>query len=79
MTDRKDDYYQPWLRDPAPTPGAAPTPPAAPDEGLAKPRETPPIGIDVSRYPAHDAPARKPLVTSDQLRSGAAGLWRALP
>ena len=78
MTDRKDDYYQPWLRDPAPTPGAAPTPPAAPDEGLAKPRETPPIGIDVSRYPAHDAPARKPLVTSDQLRSGAAGLWRAL-
>lgn len=78
MTDRKDDYYQPWLRDPAPTPGAAPTPPAAPDEGLAKPRETPPIGIDVSRYPAHDAPARKPMVTSDQLRSGAAGLWRAL-
>jgi len=78
VTDRKDDYYQPWLRDPAPTPGAAPTPPAAPDEGLAKPRETPPIGIDVSRYPAHDAPARKPMVTSDQLRSGAAGLWRAL-
>ena len=23
MTDRKDDYYQPWLRDPAPKPGAA--------------------------------------------------------
>ncbi len=78
MTDRKDDYYQPWLRDPAPTPGAAPLPPAAHDEGLAKPRETPPIGIDVSRYPAHDAPARKPVVTSDQLRAGAAGLWRAL-
>ena len=78
MTDRKDDYYQPWLRDPAPTPGAAPLPPAAPDEGLAKPRETPPIGIDVSRYPAQDAPARKPVVTSDQIGAAAAGLWRAL-
>ncbi len=78
MTDRKDDYYQPWLRDPAPTPGAAPLPPAAPDEGLAKPRETPPVGIDLSRYPAHDTPARKPVVTSDQLKAGAAGLWRAL-
>jgi protein-disulfide isomerase len=78
VTDRKDDYYQPWLRDPAPTPGAAPLPPAAPDEGLAKPRETPPIGIDVSRYPAQDAPARKPVVTSDQIGAAAAGLWRAL-
>ncbi|MGR4889522.1 thioredoxin domain-containing protein [Sphingopyxis sp. LARHCG72] len=78
MTDRKDDYYQPWLRDPAPTPDAAPLPPAAPDEGLAKPRETPPIGIDVSRYPAHDAPARKPVVTSDQVSAAAAGLWRVL-
>lgn len=78
MTDRKDDYYQPWLRDPAPTPDAAPLPPAAPDEGLAKPRETPPIGIDVSRYPAHDAPARKPVVTSHQVSAAAAGLWRVL-
>jgi len=78
VTDRKDDYYQPWLRDPAPTPGAAPLPPAAPDEGLAKPRETPPIGIDVSRYPAQEAPARKPVVTSDQIGAAAAGLWRAL-
>ena len=78
MTDKKDDYYQPWLRDPAPTPGAAPRPPAAADEGLAKPRETPPVGIDLSRYSADDKPARQPVVTSGQLKAGAARLWQAL-
>jgi len=78
VTDRKDDYYQPWLRNPAPTPGAAPLPPASHDEGLAKPRETPPVGIDLSRYPADDIPARKPVVTSGQLKAGAAGFWQAL-
>lgn len=78
MTDKKDDYYQPWLRDPAPTPGAAPLPPVGADEGLAKPRETPPVGIDLSRYSADDKPARPPVVTSGQLKAGAAGLWQAL-
>ena len=77
MTDNKDDYYQPWLRDTAPTPSAAPLPPASHDEGLAKPRETPPVGIDLSRY-SSDEPARKPAVTSDQLKAGAAGFWQAL-
>lgn len=76
MTDRKDDYYQPWLRDPAPN--AASRPGAAPEEGLAKPRETPPVGIDVSRYPVAEKPARAPLVTSGQLKASAAGLWQAL-
>lgn len=78
MTDKKDDYYQPWLRDPAPTPDAAPLPPASPPEGLAKPRDIPPVGIDVSRYSAADKPARKPVVTSDQMKVGAAGVWEAL-
>lgn len=78
MTDKKDDYYQPWLRDPAPTQGSAPPPPVAADEGLAKPRETPPVGIDLSRYSADDKPARQPVVTSGQLKAGAAGLWQAL-
>lgn len=78
MTDNKDDYYQPWLRDPAPTPQAAPAPLASPDEGLAKPRETPPVGIDLSRYSADEAPRRKPMVTSGQLKAGAAGFWQAL-
>ena len=78
MTDNKDDYYQPWLRDSAPTPDAAPLPPASPAEGLAKPRDIPPVGIDVSRYAAEDKPARKPVVTSDQMKAGAAGIWQAL-
>ncbi len=78
MTDNKDDYYQPWLRDPAPTPDAAPLPPAAPVEGLAKPRETPPVGIDLSRYAADDKAPRKPVATSDQMKAGAAGVWQAL-
>lgn len=78
MTDKKDDYYQPWLRDPAPTPDAAPLPPVSLDEGLAKPRETPPVGIDLSRYPAEDRVIRKPIMTSGQLKAGAAGFWQAL-
>lgn len=78
MTDKKDDYYQPWLRNPAPTPDAAPLPSATPDEGLAKPRETPPVGIDLSRYSADEKPVRKPVVTSGQLKAGAAGLWQVL-
>ena len=78
MTDKKDDYYQPWLRDPAPPPGAAPSAPVARDEGLAKPRDVPPVGLDVSRYAAPEAPARKPVVTADQVKAGSARLWQAL-
>ncbi len=78
MTDKKDDYYQPWLRDPASPPGAAPSAPVARDEGLAKPREVPPVGLDVSRYAAPEPPARKPVVTADQVKAGSARLWRAL-
>lgn len=75
MTDKKDDYYQPWLRHAAPD--RAPSP-VAPDEGLAKPREVPPVGLDVSRYAAPETPARKPVVTADQVKAGSARLWQAL-
>jgi protein-disulfide isomerase len=78
VTDKKDDYYQPWLRDPASPPGAAPSAPVARDEGLAKPREAPPVGLDVSRYAAPEASARKPVVTADQVKAGSARLWQAL-
>ncbi|KGB53197.1 DSBA oxidoreductase [Sphingopyxis sp. LC81] len=71
MTDRKDDYYQPWLRDPAPTPtGGAP----APGEGLAKPKDEPPVGIDLTRYSAPEKP-RDPLVKPEAIKAGAANLW----
>ncbi|WP_428631249.1 thioredoxin domain-containing protein [Sphingopyxis sp.] len=78
MTDKKDDYYQPWLRDAEPAPTPAPLPPTAPGEGLAKPRDIPPVGIDLSRYVAEDKPPRKPVVTSDQMKEGAVGAWQAL-
>lgn len=71
MTEKKDDYYQPWLRDPAPTPDAS-----APlrDEGLAKPRDEPPVGIDLARYKSASKP-RDPLVKPEAIKAGAAGLW----
>ena len=70
MTDRKDEYYQPWLRDADPAPSAAPTR----DEGLAKPKEEPPVGIDLARYKTAENP-REPLVKPEAIRAGAASLW----
>lgn len=71
MTEKKDDYYQPWLRDPAPTSDAS-----APlrDEGLAKPKDEPPVGIDLARYKAASKP-RDPLVKPEAIKAGAASLW----
>ncbi len=84
MTDRKDDYYQPWLRDPAPPAASAPVEPprAAPDAGadggLAKPREVPPVGLDVSRYPAEERRPKAPAVDTERLKTGANNLWSAI-
>lgn len=72
MTENKDDYYQPWLRDPAPKPGAAAS---LRDEGLAKPKEEPPIGIDLSRYDTPGKPRGEPLVKPEAIKAGAATLW----
>ncbi len=74
MTDKKDEYYQPWLRDPTP----APEPMPRTDEGLAKPKDAPPVGLDVGRYTPKPAPARDPRVTGEQLKAGAARLWGAI-
>lgn len=72
MTDNKDDYYQPWLRDPAPTSGmGAPKP----GEGLAKPKDEPPVGIDLTRYSSAPEKPREPLVRPEAIRAGAASLW----
>lgn len=71
MTDKKDEYYQPWLRDPAPAPGAAPRR----EEGLAKPKQEPPVGIDLARYAAAPKPPRAPLVDPAKLRAGAGRAW----
>src|SRR3546814_13705149 len=73
VTDRKEDYYQPWLRDTTPTPGGG-----APmrDEGLAKPKEEPPIGIDLTRHSKPEKPRGEPLVKHEAHKAGAAHLWR---
>lgn len=73
MTDKKDDYYQPWLRDGTPASNSAHKPAA--DEGLAKPGEEPPVGIDLARYRLAEKPERAPLVKPEQIRAGAATLW----
>ncbi|MDZ3830622.1 MAG: thioredoxin domain-containing protein [Sphingopyxis sp.] len=95
MTDKKDDYYQPWLRDPTP-----PAPPRAPgpggghhagadqgfgagfdggsEGGLAKPKDSPPVGMDLSRYPARDERPREPLVKAEQVKAGATRVAQAL-
>ena len=74
MTDKKDDYYQPWLRDPAPTPGSAPMRDTLDQGGLAKPKDEPPVGIDLARYRAGDKP-RDPLVKPETIKAGTANLW----
>src|SRR3546814_6396811 len=61
-----------WLRDPAPTPGMG-----APmqGEGLAKPKEEPPVGIDLTRYSKPEKPRGEPLVKPEAIKAGAASLW----
>ena len=70
MTDRKEEYYQPWLRDPAPHDAAR-----AQGDGLAKPGEDPPVGIDLARYAAEPARKRAPRLRPAQLKAGTAALW----
>nr|WP_246427084.1 thioredoxin domain-containing protein [Sphingopyxis panaciterrulae] len=64
------------MRDPAPTPVAPRA--GEKDEGLAKPKEAPPVGLDLSRYPATGEPKRAPRIEPDRLKAGAAGLWAAI-
>ena len=75
MTEKKDDYYQPWLRDPAPMPEAsAPARDASDQGGLAKPKDEPPVGIDLARYKAAEKP-QAPLVKPEAIKAAAARLW----
>lgn len=85
MSDRNDEFYQPWLREAPPAPVPAPakrrseTPP---DAGLAR-DEVPPLGIDLHGYvTAEKPPAPPPLVdrvkpVAAAVRSGVARGWAA--
>jgi protein-disulfide isomerase len=76
VSDKKDEYYQPWLRDPDGIERPdAPKKDLKTDEGLAKPAEQPPIGIDVSRYPTEEkAPAAR-TPSPEKLKAGAKNFW----
>ena len=80
MTNNKDDeYYQPWLREePAETPLPRDAQRPMATEGLAKPKDAPPVGIDLTRYPARDEAPRPPLVKPEALKAGAANIWQAI-
>lgn len=63
MSERNDEFYQPWLRQNPPPPAPVkrryePAPPPS-DTGLAR-DEPPPLGIDVAGYAAKSAPAAPP-------------------
>lgn len=67
MTDRNDEFYQPWLRETPPPPAAAPVKrrldaaPGSGDGGVAR-DETPPLGVDLTGYaPQPKAPPPPPL------------------
>ena len=78
MSDKKEDYYQPWLRDPAPGTTPQSAPPEA-DAGLAKPKDGPPVGIDLSRYATDERPAReRQRPAADHMKAGASNLWQAI-
>ena len=88
MSERNDEFYQPWLRETPPPPKAAPVkrrydavpPPGS--AGIAR-DEGPPLGVDLSGYAAKPkAPAAppvservKPVVSA--AKSGAAKSWAA--
>lgn len=84
MTDPRDEFYQPWVREPA-GPAAAPVKrrhePGGPDSGLAR-DEAAPLGVDLSPYALDDRPPPPPVAARVKPVARAAGeqaarLWSA--
>lgn len=75
MNDKKDDYYQPWLRDPA-----APAEPAARpavDEGLARPTEPASIRLDADRPERAALTDHRRPEAADRMKKGTRDLLQA--
>ena len=86
MTDRKDEFYQPWLRD-APAPIApvkrrSDSVPALTDTGLSRDEApsvgapslgAPPLGVDIARYPAKAGVLPSPTI-AERIKPAAAAL-----
>lgn len=76
MTDKNNDYYQPWARNPA-EPGDAQHGDDQ-SKGLAKPQDAPPVGMDLSRYAEEEKLPRAPLIDGDKLKENGARLAQKL-
>jgi protein-disulfide isomerase len=88
VSERNDEFYQPWLRDAPPTPPPAPVkrrPNSAPqpnEAGLAR-DEAPPLGVDLTGYADKPKAAAAPPVSERvkpavlAAKAGAANGWAA--
>lgn len=82
MTEQRDDFYQPWVREPAaptPVPGPAkrryePLPPA---EGIPRDDAMPPLGVDLSGYAVPETPPPVAARAKPIAAAAAAGTARA--
>ena len=76
MSERDDEFYQPWLRETPPAPVPAPvkrrleSPPGA---GLAR-DDVPPLGIDLTGYIAAEKPPAPPQPIADRIKPAAIAL-----
>ena len=88
MSERDDEFYQPWLRETPPPVPAAPVkrrydpPPQQGDAGLAR-DEAPPLGVDLAGYVAKTKTSPPPLAAErvkpavSAVKTGAARGWAA--
>lgn len=72
VNDPKNEYYQPWQQDPVEQGPAAPRHDTG--EGLSKPQDLPPVGMDLSRYADEEKLPREPLIDGEKLKENSAKL-----
>lgn len=79
MSDKKEEYYQPWTRDGAengqPTQGA-PQQPGQRHDPLSD--ALPPMGLDLSGYADQEKGVRAPLIDAEKIKNGTAKALAAL-
>lgn len=76
VTDKNNEYYQPWARDPAEQGDVQNG--GDQGSGLAKPQDVPPVGMDLSRYAEEEKLPRAPLIDGDRLKANSARVAKKL-